>query len=295
MGFDGERADYRAPGVPEGRYWGELTESRRSRGGETGEPVPDELLRAFGLLKKASARANFTLAPERMGEEKCAAIFAAADELIRGKHGEDFPLSVWSAPSDTNDNVNEVIANRGSEMADMPNLVQPDELDLSREPESAFPTAARIAAALAVAEGVLPVAEAEMEESCAALRGALSELYLLPPGAAADAPEGFDAYVVREIARQTGKPFVIGSSAPAEAGAAVCAHQAIMTLARELERSSPENEVRERASEALERLSEAEKAIGAAAESCSAERDGRCLLYVLSSALLLGSLLGGAA
>lgn len=277
--------------VPEGRYWGERTESRRAPGREPDEPVPEELLRAFGLLKKASARANFTLAPERMGEEKCAAIFAAADELIRGKHSEDFPLSVWGSGSDTNDNVNEVIANRGSEMADIPRLVLPDELDLSREPGSAFPTAARIAAALAVADGVLPAAEAELEDSCAALRGALNGLYLLPHGAAEDAPEGFDAYVAGELARQTGKPFRMADAERGEPEAAASAHSAMVSLARELERLSEDGETRARASEALERLSEAEEAIGAAAVSGEAEREAVCLLHVLSSARLLGSLL----
>ncbi|MBE6909737.1 MAG: class II fumarate hydratase [Ruminococcaceae bacterium] len=150
--------------VDAARYWGAQTErSRRNFPIGAGvETMPRELLRAFGLLKKAAARANFDLLPERMTEEKCAAIFAAADELIRGRLDEEFPLVVWQTGSgtQTNMNVNEVLARRGSEMADEEGLLHPnDDVNMSQSSNDTFPTAMHIAAALAIEDKLLPAAE----------------------------------------------------------------------------------------------------------------------------------------
>ena len=143
------------------RYWGAQTErSRRNFPIGVGiETMPTEIIRAFGILKKAAARVNYTLLPDKMTEEKCAAIFAAADEVIRGRLDEDFPLVVWQTGSgtQTNMNVNEVIARRGSEMADIPNLLHPnDDVNMSQSSNDTFPTALHIAAALAVEDRLLP-------------------------------------------------------------------------------------------------------------------------------------------
>ena len=151
--------------VPAERYWGAQTErSRRNFPIGVGlETMPVEIIRAFGVLKKAAARVNYTLLPEKMTEEKCAAIFSAADEIIRGKLDDEFPLVVWQTGSgtQTNMNVNEVIARRGSEMADVEGLLHPnDDVNMSQSSNDTFPTALHIAAALAVEDKVLPAVTA---------------------------------------------------------------------------------------------------------------------------------------
>ena len=107
--------------VPADRYWGAQTE--RSRGnfpiGVSLETMPAEIVQAFGILKKAAALANRELVPERMTQEKLDAITRACDEVIDGTLKEHFPLVVWQTGSGTqsNMNANEVIANRGNEIA----------------------------------------------------------------------------------------------------------------------------------------------------------------------------------
>ncbi len=142
------------------RYWGAQTErSRRNFPIGVGlETMPAEIVRAFGILKKAAARVNYDLLPDRMTEEKCAAIFAAADEVISGRLEEEFPLVVWQTGSgtQTNMNVNEVIARRGSEMADIPDLLHPnDDVNMSQSSNDTFPAALHIAAVLAVEDRLL--------------------------------------------------------------------------------------------------------------------------------------------
>ena len=141
-------------------YWGAQTErSRRNFPIGVGiEPMPTEIIHAFGILKKAAARVNFALLPDKMTEEKCAAIFAAADEIISGKLDDEFPLVVWQTGSgtQTNMNINEVVARRGSEMADISNLLHPnDDVNMSQSSNDTFPTALHIAAALAVEDRLL--------------------------------------------------------------------------------------------------------------------------------------------
>ncbi len=146
------------------RYWGAQTErSRRNFPIGVGlETMPREIITAFGMLKKAAARANFALLPEKMTEEKCAAIFAAADEIISGRLKEEFPLVVWQTGSgtQTNMNVNEVIARRGAEMADEEGLLHPnDDVNLSQSSNDTFPAALHIAAVLSLEDRLLPAVE----------------------------------------------------------------------------------------------------------------------------------------
>lgn len=241
----------------ESHYWGAQTERSRQElpGGVADELMPREVIRAFGLIKKAAARVNFDLLSEQMDEEKCAAIFAAADELIRGRLADEFPLAVWQTGSGekTNVNVNEVIARRGSEMADEP-LLDPADVNLSQPPDGAFAAATHIAAALAVEEQLLPALDALLDalrqdegaalgceriERCrAALCDARTGLYALTlTDAGTPAPAGYAAAVAAEVAKQTGKPFVPADGAEAEAGSLdglLAAHSAMRSLAREL-------------------------------------------------------------
>ena len=107
--------------VPADRYWGAQTERSRNNFpiGSGREPMPEEIIRAFAALKAAAARANRQLRPEKMTEEKCAAICAAAEEVRAGALKDHFPLVVWQTGSGTqsNMNMNEVLANRGNAIA----------------------------------------------------------------------------------------------------------------------------------------------------------------------------------
>ena len=104
--------------VPADRYWGAQTQRSYQNFAIGVERMPVEIVRAFGILKKAAAIANHELRPERMTAEKLAAIAQACDEVVSGALDEHFPLVVWQTGSGTqsNMNANEVIANRGNEL-----------------------------------------------------------------------------------------------------------------------------------------------------------------------------------
>ena len=146
--------------VPADRYWGAQTERSRNNFpiGSGREPMPEEIIRAFAMLKAAAARANRELRPEKMTEEKCAAILAAAEEVRDGRLHEHFPLVVWQTGSGTqsNMNVNEVIANRGNEIAGKALLHPNDDVNISQSSNDTYPTALHIAGVLAMEEQVLP-------------------------------------------------------------------------------------------------------------------------------------------
>jgi len=123
--------------------------------------MPEEVIRAFGLLKKAAARANSVLLPDRMTEEKLRCISDVCDEIATGRLPGEFPLVVWQTGSgtQTNMNVNEVIANRGNSAAGRTLLHPNDDVNLSQSSNDTFPTAMHIAAALILTERVLPAVE----------------------------------------------------------------------------------------------------------------------------------------
>ena len=146
--------------VPADRYWGAQTE--RSRGnfpiGVGLETMPREITHAFGILKKAAALANHKLVPQRMTQEKLQAITTACDEVIGGELDENFPLVVWQTGSGTqsNMNANEVIANRGNEIAGAKILHPNDDVNMSQSSNDTFPTAMHIAAVLGIEQKLLP-------------------------------------------------------------------------------------------------------------------------------------------
>ena len=146
--------------VPADKYWGAQTERSHENFpiGVGLETMPREITHAFGILKKAAARANHKLKPEKMTAEKLAAIEAACDEVISGKLYEHFPLVVWQTGSGTqsNMNANEVIANRGNEIAGEKLLHPNDDINMSQSSNDTFPTAMHIAAAEAIEGRVLP-------------------------------------------------------------------------------------------------------------------------------------------
>ncbi|MBE5807043.1 MAG: class II fumarate hydratase [Clostridiales bacterium] len=152
--------------VPADALWGAQTErSRRNFPiGAGREGMPVELVRAFGLLKKAAAQANRALQPQRMTEVKCDAIARACDEVISGALDAHFPLVVWQTGSGTqsNMNANEVIANRGMQLCDV-KLHPNDDVNMSQSSNDTFPTAMHIAAALMLEDKLLPAVDGLVE------------------------------------------------------------------------------------------------------------------------------------
>ena len=150
--------------VPADKLWGAQTERSREHFSIGAELMPKEMIPAYGVLKKAAALANHALG--LLDEEKKDLIAAVCDEILAGRHDAMFPLRVWMTGSGTqfNMNVNEVIANRASQMAGQPlgskkPLHPNDDVNMSQSTNDNFPTAMYMAAAKGVAEGVIPAGE----------------------------------------------------------------------------------------------------------------------------------------
>ena len=146
--------------VPADKYWAAQTERSHEnfKIGVGIETMPREITRAFGYLKKAAARANNALKPEKMTSEKLSAIEQACDEVISGSLNEHFPLVVWQTGSGTqsNMNTNEVIANRGNEIAGKKILHPNDDINMSQSSNDTFPTALHISAVCELEDKLLP-------------------------------------------------------------------------------------------------------------------------------------------
>ena len=151
--------------VPADRYWGAQTQRSLQNFRIGGETMPREITHAFGILKKAAAIANNRIQPERMTERMLTAISAACDEVIDGKLADHFPLVVWQTGSGTqsNMNANEVIANRGNEIAGEVLLHPNDHVNMSQSSNDTFPTAMHIAAVLGIEDRLLPELERFIE------------------------------------------------------------------------------------------------------------------------------------
>jgi fumarate hydratase, class II len=147
--------------VPADRLWGAQTERSLHHFEISGERMPKGLLEALALVKKAATLVNLDL--KVLDEKKGRAIVAAADEVLAGKHDGEFPLVVWQTGSGTqsNMNMNEVLANRASEILGgergEKRLVHPnDDVNKSQSSNDVFPAAMSVAAALAVSRHVIP-------------------------------------------------------------------------------------------------------------------------------------------
>ncbi len=142
--------------VPADKYWGAQTE-RSFENFKIGiEKIPDEVISAFGILKKAAAMANKKLG--KLDEEKLRAISESCDEILSGKLDGNFPLAVWQTGSGTqsNMNLNEVIANRGNEIAGKKILHPNDHVNMSQSSNDTFPTAMHIAAVTEIQRKLIP-------------------------------------------------------------------------------------------------------------------------------------------
>ncbi len=142
--------------VPADKYWAAQTERSHENFLIGTEVMPREITHAFGILKKAAAIANYNLG--KLPKEKLDAICAACDEVISGSLNEHFPLVVWQTGSGTqsNMNANEVIANRGNEIAGAKLLHPNDDINKSQSSNDTFPTAMHIAAVTAVEDLLFP-------------------------------------------------------------------------------------------------------------------------------------------
>ena len=153
--------------VPADKYWAAQTERSHENFliGVGIETMPREITHAFGILKKAAAIANHALKPEKMTDEKLAAISQACDEVISGALNEHFPLVVWQTGSGTqsNMNANEVIANRGNEIAGKKLLHPTDDINMSQSSNDTFPTAMHISAVLAIEDKLIPAVDTLIE------------------------------------------------------------------------------------------------------------------------------------
>lgn len=149
------------------KYWAAQTERSRNnfKIGVGTETMPKEVIHAFGILKKAAAIANNKLRPEKMTDEKLSAVSKACDEVIDGSLGAHFPLVVWQTGSGTqsNMNANEVIANRGNEIAGKKFLHPNDDINMSQSSNDTFPTAMSIAAVIGIEDRVIPAIDSLVE------------------------------------------------------------------------------------------------------------------------------------
>ena len=144
--------------VPSDKYWGAQTQRSFENFKIGTEKMPSEIIHAFGILKQACVLANHDLKPERMTTEKAKLISTACQEVIDGKLSDHFPLAVWQTGSgtQTNMNVNEVVANRGNELAGKKLLHPNDDINMSQSSNDTFPTAMHIAAVLSVTNKLFP-------------------------------------------------------------------------------------------------------------------------------------------
>jgi fumarate hydratase class II len=150
--------------VPAAKLWGAQTERSRRFFRISGERMPPAVIHALALVKQAAAQANLQL--KLIPRNKSVAIQKAAQEILAGRHEDEFPLVVWQTGSGTqsNMNVNEVIANRASELLGgvrgPKRRVHPnDDVNMGQSSNDVFPTAMHVAAAQALAREVLPAVE----------------------------------------------------------------------------------------------------------------------------------------
>ena len=142
--------------VPADRYWGAQTQRSFQNFPIGTEKIPMEVIRAFAILKKAAAIANNRLG--KLDEKRLALISQACDEILAGKLDDNFPLSVWQTGSGTqsNMNVNEVIAGRGNAIAGEKILHPNDHSNMSQSSNDTFPTAMHIAAVMEIEDKLFP-------------------------------------------------------------------------------------------------------------------------------------------
>ncbi len=149
--------------VPDIALWGAQTQRSFENFQISNEKMPLEIVYALALIKKAAALTNNQLG--KLSIEKTNLICQVVDEIIKGKHDESFPLSVWQTGSgtQTNMNVNEVIANRGNQIAKKNVLHPNDDVNMSQSSNDTFPSAMHIATVTTIKQQLLPILDAIIE------------------------------------------------------------------------------------------------------------------------------------
>ncbi|MEM7871034.1 class II fumarate hydratase [Morganella morganii] len=147
--------------VPADKLWGAQTQRSLEHFRISVEKMPADLIAALAITKKAAAAVNCDLG--LLAKERADAVIAAADEVLAGKHSEEFPLAIWQTGSGTqsNMNMNEVLANRASEILGGQRggerIVHPnDDVNKSQSSNDVFPTAMHVAAVIAVSTQLIP-------------------------------------------------------------------------------------------------------------------------------------------
>lgn len=142
--------------VPADKYWGAQTQRSKNNFKIGIEKMPMEIIKAFSILKKAAAITNKRLG--KLDEEKMNIISKACDEIYEGKLDDNFPLVVWQTGSgtQTNMNVNEVIANRSNELLGKKIIHPNDHVNMSQSSNDTFPTAMHIAAVVEMESKLIP-------------------------------------------------------------------------------------------------------------------------------------------
>lgn len=150
--------------VPEERRWGAQTQRSYQNFKIGTEKMPQEVIRAFAVLKSAAAKANNRIG--KLDDERCGLIGQVCGEILEGGMYDEFPLVVWQTGSGTqsNMNVNEVIANRGNEIAGQKLLHPNDTVNMSQSSNDTFPTAMNIAAVMSLKNRLYPAMEALIAE-----------------------------------------------------------------------------------------------------------------------------------
>jgi fumarate hydratase class II len=175
-----ERDSFGPIEVPAERLWGAQTQRSLENFRISGARMPSELVKALALVKKVAARVNVELGV--LDRDKGTAIVAAADEVLAHRHDEEFPLVVWQTGSgtQTNMNVNEVLANRASELLGgtrgEARLVHPnDDVNRGQSSNDVFPTAMSVAAVEVLVQRVIP-AVARLRDALRAKSEAFAEI-----------------------------------------------------------------------------------------------------------------------
>jgi len=156
-----ERDSFGSIDVPADRLWGAQTQRSLEHFAISTERMPEEIILALAAVKSAGARVNRDLG--LLPVDKATAIIAAAEEVLFGRHEQEFPLSVWQTGSGTqsNMNMNEVLANRASELlggerGENRRVHPNDDVNLGQSSNDVFPTAMHLAAALGIVRALLP-------------------------------------------------------------------------------------------------------------------------------------------
>src|SRR6266545_5689937 len=166
--------------VPSERLWGAQTQRSLQNFNISGERQPREIIRALTQIKRSSAVVNHLMG--LMDDRKASAIIAAADEVLAGQHDQEFPLVVWQTGSgtQTNMNVNEVLANRASELLGgergPKRLVHPnDDVNRGQSSNDVFPTAMHVAAVHALRAELAPALK-KLRDALAAKSAAFHDI-----------------------------------------------------------------------------------------------------------------------